>query len=79
MSGGSVVPVAAGQDRLEVRVLFGSVQVVVPEDARVRTSTSGRVLFDSIDCDHRLRGIERTGRRRGRDGRVRQRVDGAAG
>lgn len=36
------------QDRVEVGMLFGSVQVVVPEDARVRTE--GLVLFGSVDC-----------------------------
>jgi hypothetical protein len=34
---------------VEVGVLFGSVQVVVPDDVRVRTS--GAVVFGSFNCD----------------------------
>lgn len=46
--GSRVVQVAPGQDSVDVGVLFGSVQVVVPADARV--GTSGTILFGSTDC-----------------------------
>ncbi len=46
--GSRVVPV--DQDgSVQVSVLFGSVDVVVPDDARVQTS--GLVAFGSVDCD----------------------------
>jgi hypothetical protein len=47
--GHRVVQLAPGQDHVEVGVLFGNVQVVVPDDARV--GTSGTILFGSTDCD----------------------------
>jgi hypothetical protein len=47
--GSAVVRVAPDQDRAEVGVLFGSVRVVVPDDARVRTT--GGVLFGSLNCE----------------------------
>lgn len=47
--GSRQVEVAPDQDRIEVGVLFGSVQVVVPDTARVRTE--GGVLFGSQNCD----------------------------
>ena len=47
--GSRVVQLAPGQDRVEVGVLFGSVEVVVPDDARV--GTTGTILFGSTDCD----------------------------
>ena len=47
--GSRVVQLAPGQDRVEVGVLFGNVQVVVPDDARV--GTSGTIIFGSTDCD----------------------------
>jgi hypothetical protein len=47
--GSRVVQLAPGQDRVDVGVLFGSVEVVVPDDARV--GTSGTIVFGSTDCD----------------------------
>lgn len=44
--GSRVVPV--GGDRAEVGVLFGSTTVVVPDDARVRTT--GFTVFGSVEC-----------------------------
>jgi hypothetical protein len=46
--GRQVVQLAAGQDT-DVGVLFGNVEVVVPDDAKV--DTSGTILFRSTDCD----------------------------
>lgn len=43
------VPVAPGADRVEVGVLFGSTDVVVPDDARV--VLDGTMVFGSVDCD----------------------------
>ncbi|OLT20285.1 hypothetical protein BJF78_35690 [Pseudonocardia sp. CNS-139] len=40
---------AADQSDVEVGVLFGSVRVVVPDDAHVRTS--GTVVFGSLNCE----------------------------
>jgi Domain of unknown function (DUF1707) len=37
------------RNEVSVGVLFGSTEVVVPDDARVRTS--GTVVFGSLDCD----------------------------
>jgi Domain of unknown function (DUF1707) len=45
---GQVVQVGSDQDRVEVGVLFGNVEVVVPDDARV--DTSGVLLFGGTDC-----------------------------
>ncbi len=47
--GSRVVQVAPGEDRVDVGVLFGSVEVVVPDDARV--DTSGVMVFGSTDCE----------------------------
>jgi uncharacterized protein DUF1707 len=47
--GHRVVQLAPDQDRVEVGVLFGNVEVVVPDDARV--GTGGTILFGSTDCD----------------------------
>jgi hypothetical protein len=47
--GSRVVQLAPGQDRVDVGVLFGSVEVVVPDDARV--GTTGTIVFGSTDCD----------------------------
>ena len=46
--GRRVVQLAPGQDRVEVGVLFGNVEVVVPDDAKV--GTGGTILFGSTDC-----------------------------
>ena len=40
--------VGPSQDRLEVGALFGSVEVVVPDDVRVRTT--GGQIFGSTGC-----------------------------
>jgi hypothetical protein len=47
--GRRVVQLAPGQDRVDVGVLFGNVEVVVPDDATV--GTSGTILFGSTDCN----------------------------
>lgn len=47
--GSRVVQVTAGQERVEVGSLFGSVEVVVPDDVQVRPMVS--VVFGSVDCD----------------------------
>lgn len=47
--GNRVVQLAPDQDRVEVGVLFGNVEVVVPDDARV--GTGGTILFGNTDCD----------------------------
>lgn len=44
-----VVQVTPGQDRVEVGMVFGSVEVVVPDDVRVRPT--GTLVFGSLDCD----------------------------
>jgi hypothetical protein len=46
--GNRPVTVAPGQDRVEVGMLFGSVDVIVPEGMRARTE--GVVIFGSTDC-----------------------------
>jgi len=46
--GNRQITVAPGQDRVEVGMLFGSVDVVVPEGMRARPS--GTVIFGSTDC-----------------------------
>lgn len=43
------VPVAAADDRVELGVLFGSLDVVVPEDARV--VIEGSTVFASVECE----------------------------
>jgi hypothetical protein len=52
--GGRVVQVTPDQDRVEVGVLFGGVQVVVPDDARV--ATEGLVVFGGTDCGQACSG-----------------------
>ena len=52
--GGRVVQVAPDQDRVEVGVLFGGVEVVVPDDARVETR--GWFLFGGTDCGQACSG-----------------------
>jgi hypothetical protein len=52
--GGRVVQVAPDQDRVEVGVLFGGVEVVVPDDARV--DTEGLVVFGGTDCGQACSG-----------------------
>jgi Domain of unknown function (DUF1707) len=47
--GGRTVQVLPDQDRVEVSVLFGNVQVVVPGDARV--DTEGVLVFGGTDCE----------------------------
>jgi hypothetical protein len=47
--GSRVVQLAPGQDEVDVGVLFGNVEIVVPDDARV--GTTGTILFGSTDCD----------------------------
>ncbi len=47
--GSRVVQVGADQQRAEVGMLFGSIQVVVPDDVRVRPS--GTVIFGSTRCE----------------------------
>ena len=42
------VTVAPGQDRVEVGMLFGSIDVVVPDGMRARPE--GAVIFGSTDC-----------------------------
>jgi uncharacterized protein DUF1707 len=42
------ITVAPGQDRVDVGMLFGSVDVVVPEGMRARPA--GTVIFGSTDC-----------------------------
>lgn len=46
--GNRQVTVAPGEDRVEVGMLFGSVDVVVPEGMRARPE--GAVIFGSTDC-----------------------------
>jgi hypothetical protein len=47
--GGRTVQMLPDQDRVEVSVLFGNVQVVVPDDARV--DTEGLLVFGGTDCE----------------------------
>ncbi len=47
--GHRVVQLTPGQDHVDVGVLFGNVEVVVPDDARV--DTSGVMVFGSTDCE----------------------------
>lgn len=47
--GSRTVTVSPGQDRVEVGMLFGSTEVVVPDGVRVRTE--GTVLFGSTNCE----------------------------
>ncbi|MBE9375128.1 DUF1707 domain-containing protein [Saccharopolyspora sp. HNM0983] len=46
--GSRVVHVVQGQERVQVGVLFGSTEVVVPDDVRARTS--GMMLLGSTEC-----------------------------
>lgn len=47
--GSRVVQVTAGQDRVEVGMVFGSVEVVVPDDVRVRPA--GTLVFGGLECE----------------------------
>jgi hypothetical protein len=47
--GSSIVPVQLLDDEVKVSMLFGSMQVVVPDDVQVRTS--GTVVFGSVSCE----------------------------
>ncbi|BBG04540.1 MULTISPECIES: DUF1707 SHOCT-like domain-containing protein [Pseudonocardia] len=47
--GSRTVGVAEDRDRVEMGVLFGSVRVVVPDDARV--TVGGWKAFGSVDCE----------------------------
>lgn len=47
--GSRTISVAAGQDRVEVGMIFGSLDVVVPDDTRVRVE--GSVVFGSVECE----------------------------
>lgn len=49
-----VVQVAPGQEQVQVGMLFGSTEVVVPEG--VRASTSGVTLFGSTECAQACQG-----------------------
>jgi hypothetical protein len=46
--GSRTVYVAPGQDRVEVGMAFGSIDVVVPDDVRARTT--GALIFGGTDC-----------------------------
>ncbi|MBC8090527.1 MAG: DUF1707 and DUF2154 domain-containing protein [Pseudonocardia sp.] len=43
------VPVAPGDDRIELGVLFGRADIVVPDDTRV--NLAARTIFGSVDCE----------------------------
>lgn len=47
------VQVAADQERVDVGMVFGSIDVVVPDDVRARST--GTVLFGSVDCEQACR------------------------
>ncbi|GAA3248721.1 hypothetical protein GCM10017691_59180 [Pseudonocardia petroleophila] len=47
--GSRTIALAPGDDRVELGFLFGSTDVVVPDDARV--VVNGAVVFGSVDCD----------------------------
>jgi hypothetical protein len=53
------VPVSGGQaekgEAIEVGVVFGSVEVVVPDDVEVRTT--GVTVFGSVDCEQACDGV----------------------
>ncbi|TFV56414.1 DUF1707 domain-containing protein [Mycobacterium sp. PS03-16] len=51
--GNRTVTVSPGSDRVEVGMLFGSTEVVVPDGVRVRTE--GAVLFGSTNCESACR------------------------
>lgn len=51
--GSGVVQIGSDQQRVEVGMLFGSVQVIVPDDVRVRPS--GTVIFGSTRCQEACR------------------------
>ena len=55
--GKRTVYVAPGQDSVEVGMAFGGIDVVVPDDARARTT--GTVVFGSTDC---AQACQRAGR-----------------
>jgi hypothetical protein len=89
--GSRVVQLTPGQDRVDVGVLFGNVEVVVPDDARV--DTRGVMVFGGTDCEAACDGtgtrtvtvdasggfgsvdIVRQGERTARDGDGRDRGD----
>ena len=73
--GGRVVPVAPGDDRVELGVLFGGAEIRVPADARVRTE--GSVIFGGVDCERSLQRQRHPGRRGRRQRRVRRSGDPA--
>jgi hypothetical protein len=52
--GSEVVIVAPGDDQVQVGVMFGSVRVVVPADARVQPS--GTLIFGNTECDAACNG-----------------------
>jgi hypothetical protein len=52
--GSRQVTVAPGQDRVEVGMLFGSVDVIVPDGTRARPE--GTVIFGDTDCEHACTG-----------------------
>jgi hypothetical protein len=51
--GSGVVQIGSDQQRVEVGMLFGSLQVIVPDDVRVRPS--GTVIFGSTRCKEACR------------------------
>lgn len=46
---GRTITVAPGDDRVELGILFGGADVVVPDDARV--VVGGTVVFGGVDCE----------------------------
>lgn len=46
---GNLPVTVLAQDRVEVSVLFGNAEVVVPDDVRV--STTGTMIFGNVECD----------------------------
>jgi hypothetical protein len=52
--GSQTVSVAPGQDRVEVGMAFGSIDVVVPDDVRARPT--GAVIFGGTDCAQACQG-----------------------
>jgi hypothetical protein len=52
--GNRTVPVAPGDDRVDVGVLFGRIEVRVPADARV--TTEGSLAFGGVDCEQACDG-----------------------
>lgn len=52
--GSRTVQVGPDQERVEVGTLFGSTEIVVPDDARVRMAST--VVFGSVNCDQACAG-----------------------